>query len=137
MNPSKSASPRSRFTRLVGSCLALALFCSGCTSTRFVSTAGSTDLTTVIRAGDRVDCKLHDGTSKNFTVTAVEPSALVGDSLRLTIAEIAYIEVTAFDGKKTLKVVGGVVAVAGLTALVIASQGSFMTFKMPGLLPGR
>lgn len=137
MKPLPSASNHRYCARFVAFCLGLALLGSGCTSTRFVSTAGSTDLTTRIHPGDRVDCRMPDGTTKSFVVTAVEPAAVVGDSIRLSTAEISYIEVTGFDGKKTLKAAGGVAVIAGLVAVVAATHGGVLTLAGGGFPPIR
>lgn len=77
--------------------------------------------------GDQVNCKMSDGTQKAFIVTAVEPATLVGENVRVPVADIMFIEVTRFDGTKTIKetgkFVGSVVLVTGVIALCLVAHG--------------
>jgi hypothetical protein len=127
MNGTDKASNRSRSTLGIAIVICLSLLFSGCTSTRFHSPSQGANLSAEIRVGDKVDCRMNDGTQKVFTVTAVEPAALVGESVRVPVADISSIEVTRLDGTKTIKetgkVVGGVVLLTGLLALCLASHG--------------
>ena len=70
---------------------------------------------------------MSDGTQTAFTVTAVEPATLVGENVRVPAANILYIEVTRFDGTKTImetgKFVGSVVLATGLIALCLVAHG--------------
>jgi hypothetical protein len=66
---------------------------------------------------------MNDGTQKAFTVTVVEPTALVGEAVRLPIADISSVAVTRFDGKKTVLQTGKVVGVVILGTAVLAGMG--------------
>lgn len=128
MKTTAPRSIRSRANLAIALTVGLSLFLSGCMSTYSHSPAQGANLPQEVRVGDRVECKLQDGTQKSFTVTAVEPTALVGESVRLPIADISSLEVTRFDGVKTVKsvgkVVGGAVVISALVALCIVTRGA-------------
>jgi hypothetical protein len=124
--PFPSAQPRVAKIVISG-LICLSLLWTGCTSTRFQSAAQGANVAAEVRVGDRVECKLQDGSKQGFVVKTVEAGALVGESIRVPIADIASLEITRFDGKKTMveagKVVGGVVLISGLLALCLVAHG--------------
>lgn len=125
-----ATSPRLGFTVLITAMLGLSLLFSGCTSTRLHHPSAGANLLAEVRVGDQINCRMNDGTDKAFTITAVEPAALVGEAGRVPLADISFLEVTRFDGKKTIlqtgKVVGAVVictaALAGLGLMGLAMR---------------
>ena len=127
MNNKFRASRRPRHAFGIAVVVCLSCLFSGCTSTQFRSAAQGANLPAEVRVGDQVNCQMSDGTQKAFVVTAVEPATLVGENLRVPIADIQSIEVTRFDGTKTIKetakFVGGVVLVTGVIALCLVAHG--------------
>lgn len=128
MNTKDHASSRPLAARAIALVVSLGMLFSGCTSTRFHTPSSGTSLTAEVRVGDRVNCRMNDGTQKTLTVTAVEPATLVGENIRVPVAEVSSIEITRFDGKKTItesfKLVGGVVLVTGMIGLCLVSHGA-------------
>lgn len=125
-------SNRARATLGIAIAICLSLLFSGCTSTRFHSPSQGANLAAEVRVGDQINCRLTDGTQKAFTVIAMEPATLVGESVRVPVADISTIEVTRFDGKRTIKetgkvvgnVVGGVVGACLAISLCLVLHGA-------------
>jgi hypothetical protein len=90
-------------------------FLNACTTMQPVAAADLGKVTSIVNAGDRVACTLRDGSRVAFKVTAVEPAALVGDSRRVPVAEIAQMEIRRIDTGKTVLlcvvIVGAAVAI--------------------------
>jgi hypothetical protein len=114
----------SRLTLAIALATCISLFCTGCTSTRFHSPSAKTNLAIEVRVGDRVVCHLNDGAKKAFSVTAMEPDALVGPAERVPVADVTSIEVTRFDGKKTIVQAGKVVGTVVLCTVALAGLGA-------------
>ncbi len=114
--PSFSAPRAPRCILPFAAIISVALLFAGCTSMQTVSPSGLGNLTAVVRVDDQVDCTLADGTHARFTVTAVEPAALVSGTRRVAAADIVQLEVKRVDAVKTAGVVVGVAGVAALSA---------------------
>jgi hypothetical protein len=122
--------PPTRLGRLIAtSLLCVALFTSACTTTQAVHTAGAADLRTLFQPGDEVACTLTNGDQANLKLTAVEPDAIIADGRRINGAEIAGVQITRFDKKKTTAVAVGVVV--GLAAGAAAASSMFSGIKVP------
>ncbi len=127
MNGPDNSTNRPRFALGIAIAICLSLLFAGCTSTRFHSPSQGANLQAEVRVGDQVICRMNDGTQRAFTVTAVEPATVVGESVRVPTADIYSIEVTRIDGMKTMKetgkFVGSVVVATGLIALCLVAHG--------------
>lgn len=98
--------------------LCLALTTSACTSLETLRPSARTDFTTMVHVGDDVSCTLTDGTQTDITLTAVEPDALIAGNRRINRSDIAKLQMTRLDGKRT-----GATAVSILAGVALAGAG--------------
>jgi hypothetical protein len=94
---------------------------AGCTTTRTlpVPRTAAESGTNRIEIGSKVVVTLRSGETRAFRVTAVEPDALLGKGLRISIADIEKIQQKEISGRRTAAaLVGGTLAVlAGVYAI--------------------
>jgi hypothetical protein len=97
---------------------------SGCTTVQSIPSARLADPTASVRVGDIATCTLHDGTQTTFKVKAIEPTALVGETQRVLIADIGTLHVERLDLRKTAAKTGRVaLAVVAVPVLLLLSGG--------------
>ena len=112
--------------------LSAAILFSGCTSVQSVSTGAFVNLTSIVRAGDRVDCTLHDGSHQRFKVTDVAPDAISGGPLHIAAADIDRLTISRFDAVKTTEVTVLVITSLGLVAYAVGDAVHHMSIGFPG-----
>jgi hypothetical protein len=96
---------------------------TSCTSLHRVSIPGSETSASVpaVQVGDSVVVTTKTAEEKRFTITAIEPDALVGKDVRVPYAEMASLSVRKPNGGKTtlavVLIVLGILIIVGVAAL--------------------
>jgi hypothetical protein len=93
--------------------LLLVAIVAGCTTTRTIAVDSLGDVV----PEDRVRITTTDGRILAFTVTGVEPDAVVGEDIRVERHEVAALEVTNFSPARTAGLVG--LTAFGVAMLVV------------------
>jgi hypothetical protein len=76
----------------------------------------------VVRVGDTVEIRRHDGSQEKFVVSAVDATSVSGPATVIPQAEVAELKVHRFSPTKTYTLVG-VLVVAGAAALAASDVG--------------
>ncbi|HET9863150.1 MAG TPA: hypothetical protein VFP37_06885 [Steroidobacteraceae bacterium] len=103
-----------------------AFLTTGCTTLQHVPyqpSAGQAIAKPDVKVGESVVVARKDGTTRKFTVTALEDEALVGRDVRIPYADIASLDVRRSDAhaNRMALIVGAVVV--GVAAVAAASGG--------------
>ena len=109
-----------RWQRAIACICIVSFLVTSCTSLHRVSIPGSETSAAVpaVQAGDSVVVTTKTGGEKKFTVTAIEPDALVGKDVRVLYADMASLSVKrSSTGKTTLAVVLVVLGILFLVGL--------------------
>lgn len=104
--------------------LVLASLLVACTSSRTIDVGAPSALAEEVHPGDQVAITTREGQELQFEVVRVERDALVGTTERVSLDDIAQLEVTRLSPARTAGLAGGsmllVVVVAGLVFLAVA-----------------
>jgi hypothetical protein len=132
-SPFTNLSPLPGFRSIVAMLLGVSVLLSGCTTLRSVPVPapGQSSQTVSVKVGDKVEVQTKSGEKLAFTVTAIEPEALVGkakeavNEMRVRYQDIASLQVERVDKvRTTVAVVAIIVVLAGAGA---AYAGSHVT----------
>ncbi len=127
----RGATPR--FERPAGRCrwdgaalVVMTVALMGCTTLEPVA-GGSTELRQriaageLLRAGDRVVIRTHDGRKHRFAVTAVGDGNIQGKYEAVPIDEVASVQIREFSARKTTGLVIGIVLVGAVAGAAVAA----------------
>ena len=109
------------------------LFC-GCTTLRSVPVPGpgQSSQTVAVKVGDNVELQTKSGEKLAFTVTAIEPEALVGkakkavNEMRVRYQDIASLQVERPDKVATTELVVVILLVLAGGAIAVAHSGPYI-----------
>ena len=93
--------------------LAAALLLSGCTTLHSIPLTPESDVTLMVRPGDRIRVHTKDARVVDLKVVAIEADAFVGNHVRINYVDIAALQVRRIDATRT-----AIVAVAGVAVTV-------------------
>ena len=123
--------PLPGFRSIVALLAGVSVLLSGCVSMHSVSPPVPGQPQTVsVKIGDKVEVQTKSGEKLAFTVTAIEPEALVGkakeavNEMRVRYQDIASLQVERVDKVRTAVVV--VVSIVVLVGVAIAASGGVM-----------
>ena len=98
--------------------LCASLFLTGCTTMHRVALPTSASSTSAIHVGDHVQVLTKAGQTLSFTVSQIEPAALVGENVRVAFSNIADLHVRRADHGKTARFATAAVLLTGLVILI-------------------
>lgn len=131
-SPFTRLSPLLCFRSIVAMLVGVSILLSGCVSMQSVPPPVPGQPQTVsVKIGDKVNVQTKSGEKLAFTVTAIEPEALVGkakaavNEMRVHYQDIASLQVERVDKVRTAVVV--VVSVVVLVGVAIAASGGIMS----------
>ncbi|MBS0664195.1 MAG: hypothetical protein JSR48_13095 [Verrucomicrobia bacterium] len=131
MNPPHSARNRalSLLRGTLAALLSLSLLLAGCTTLRTTSVpSGQAGEKPAIKVGSHIVAHTRDGQAHAFKVTAIEPTAFVGEHEKVSFEAITQLEVKKIEPVgTTILVVSGVALV-----VIIAAAASGGIAFMPG-----